>query len=179
MGNKLLPVENLSAEAAAVLQGYPARDGHLLGLFRVFANSQRFLKKGVVNLLDRGSPLAMREREIVILRVCARNSCEYEWGVHVAGFARYVGLTDEQVRATVNETALAGCWSPRESLLLQVVDALCDSGRPGQVQEQFEQTWSLEEQLEILALCGNYHTVSFVANTAHLEHEPFAAKFPN
>lgn len=53
---------------------------YLLQLFRVFANSPRFLKKGALNLLDKDSPLTLRQREIVILRVCANNDCEYEWG---------------------------------------------------------------------------------------------------
>jgi hypothetical protein len=42
----------------------------------------------------------------------------------------------------------------------------------------FEATWTLEQQLEILALCGNYHTVAFVANTARLPPVAFAARFP-
>ena len=39
------------------------------------------------SLLDRG-PLSLREREIVIDRTCALTGCEYEWGVHVALFAK-------------------------------------------------------------------------------------------
>lgn len=31
----------------------------------------------------------------------------------------------------------------------------------------------------VLALCGNYHTVSFVANTAELAGESWGARFPN
>jgi hypothetical protein len=44
--------------------------------------------------------------------------------------------------------------------------------------ELFQQLWSREEQLEIIALCGTYHTVSFVANCATMELEDFAARFP-
>ena len=35
-----------------------------------------------------------------------------------------------------------------------------------------------EAQLEVLALVGNYHTISFVAKTAELTPELFAARFP-
>lgn len=178
MRNRLLPLQHLSTDAEVVLKNYPTRDGYLLQLFRVFANSQRFLRKGVVNLLDKQSPLAMREREIVILRVCANNRCEYEWGVHVTAFSDHVGLTQRQVAATVNESATADCWNQRESLLLQVVDELCENGCLRESLSGFEETWNVEEQLEILALCGNYHTVSFVANTAHVDLESFAARFP-
>jgi hypothetical protein len=48
----------------------------------------------------------------------------------------------------------------------------------GKTLVQFETDWTAEQQLEILALCGTYNTVSFVANVARLENEPFAAKFP-
>jgi hypothetical protein len=43
---------------------------------------------------------------------------------------------------------------------------------------EFQEAWTLEQQLEILALCGAYHTVSFVANTAQLPPEPFGVRFP-
>jgi hypothetical protein len=56
------------------------------------------------SLLDRG-PVSLRHREIVIDRTCARCGCTYEWGVHVAFFAERVGLTPEQVRATVHGAA--------------------------------------------------------------------------
>ena len=49
---------------------------------------------------------------------------------------------------------------------------------PGPMLEDFQKSWNLEQQLEILALCGAYHTISFVANTSRLALEPFAEKFP-
>ena len=180
MRNILRPVADpFSADVAAVLDTYPKRDGYLLTLFRVFANSPRFLKKGTSNLLDRDSPLAMREREIVILRVCAANDCEYEWGVHVAAFAGHVGLTAEQVRATRLEAATADCWEEHERTLLSVVDGLCATGTLDDANLQdFQGRFRVEQQLEVFALCGNYHTISFVANAARLAGEPFAARFP-
>lgn len=180
MQNVLRPVpEPYDAETAEILSSYPQRDGQLIGLFRVFANSIRFLRKGTVNLLDRKSPITMREREIIILRVTANNDSEYEWGVHVGAFARHAGLTDEQVRATRLEKHTAACWSDEESLLVEVVDELCTKGfLSATALDRFRGTWSLAQQLEILALCGNYHTISFVANTAELEAETFAAAFP-
>ena len=82
-----------------------------LVLFRVMAGHSRAWEKfRAGGLLDRG-PLSLREREIVIDRTCALNTCEYEWGVHVATFAAAAHLTDEQVRATVLGRADASCWS--------------------------------------------------------------------
>ena len=63
-----------------------------LVLFRVMAGHPRAWEKfRGGSLLDRG-PLALREREIVIDRTCARTGCEYEWGVHVATFAEAARL---------------------------------------------------------------------------------------
>src|SRR5712671_5423439 len=83
-----------------------------LTLFRVVAGNARAWEKFRAGGLLDGGPLSLREREIVIDRTCALTRCEYEWGVHVAIFASAAHLTDEQVRATVLESADAACWSP-------------------------------------------------------------------
>ncbi len=177
----LAPVPDpLAPEASAVLDGYPKRNGYLLQLFRVFANSLRFLRKGTLNLLDRDSPLTLRQREIVILRVCANNGCEYEWGVHVTAFASHAGLTAGQVAATVPGHEDSDGWNAEDSDLLRGVDELCAHGRmQPPTLHAFRRRFALAQQLEILALCGNYHTISFVANSADLEPEAFAAQFPD
>jgi len=181
MTNQLTTVEPpYSEEAESILSHYPKPGGYLLKLFRVFANSTRFLGKGVLDLLDRESPLSMRQRELVILRTCANNDCEYEWGVHIAGFADHVGLSGEQIRATRLDNPEAQCWNPEETTLLRAVDELCDSANLSpETRDRFQNLFSVEQQLEIFALCGNYHTVSFVANTAEIDCEPFAARFPS
>jgi alkylhydroperoxidase family enzyme len=180
MNETLTPIpEPFDPEVAQILASYPQRDGYVLQLFRVFARSLRFLKKGTVNLLDRDSPLTMRQREVVILRVCANNHCEYEWGVHVAAFAAHVGLTEEQLTATRHSPADAPCWAADERLLIGVIDDLCADGRIADATlAPFQAAWSVAEQLEILALAGNYHTICFVANSARLAREPFAPGFP-
>ena len=167
------------APADAILATYPQQGGYLLTLFRTFANSVRFLKKGVPNLLDEESPLSLREREIVILRTTANRDCEYEWGVHVAAFAKRAGLTSEQIAATRTGEHDATCWPAQESVLISAVDQLCAEARiSGPTLAEVQSIWTREQQLEILALVGNYHTVSFVANTAGLPPEPFGARFP-
>lgn len=169
-----------SKEVQAILNNYPQRDGYILKLFRVFANSARFLRTGVANLLDKESPLPVRIREIVILRVTANLNCEYEWGVHVVGFGAVAELTEAQIQATRIGNSSGECWSPKESLLIQVVDEICADGKMEAATHcRFAESWTVEQQLEILALCGNYHTVCFVANTAELDGEEFGAKFPS
>jgi alkylhydroperoxidase family enzyme len=178
----LRPLEApLAPVIESALERYPKNnDGYVIKLFRVFANSIRFLtSKGVLNHLDKESPLSLKEREIVILRVTANNDCEYEWGVHVAVFADAAGLSAEQVAATRLADAEANCWSKEERLLLKGVDELCANAKiSGATLEGFQERWTLEQQLEILALCGSYHTVSFVANTSCVEPEDFGSRFP-
>ena len=182
MKHKLSPVEPpFTPEVAEVFKGYPqGKDGHIIQLFRVFANSMRFLNnKGVLNLLDKKSPLSLREREIVILRVTANRDCEYEWGVHVATFSKAAGLDKEQVTATRLGSDDQNCWSQTDSLLLKCVDELCFQAK---IQDdtlgQFQEQWDREQQLEIMALCGNYHTICFVANTTRLSREEMGIVFP-
>ncbi|MCZ6828447.1 MAG: carboxymuconolactone decarboxylase family protein [Gammaproteobacteria bacterium] len=181
MRQALTPInEPFSAEVAEIFKEYPQQDGYILQLFRVFANSLRFLKKGTVNLLDRDGPLSLRERELVILRVCANNNCEYEWGVHVAVFAAKAGISADQIAATCSKNHEAECWNIGDALLIRVVDELSTSARLSpETKSQFETFWDLEQQLEILALAGNYHTISFVANVAGIEGEGFGARFPS
>ncbi len=179
----LKPVQTpFTPEVAAVLDNYPkGKDGYIIQLFRVFANSQRFLtSKGVVNLLDKDSPLTLRQREIVILRVTANNNCEYEWGVHVSAFAEAAGLNRGQINATRSGKADAACWTAEETALIRCVDDLCRTAAVSDGNlDDFSRYWDLPQQLEILALCGNYHTISFVANTARLPAEADAARFPS
>ncbi|MEZ5501412.1 MAG: carboxymuconolactone decarboxylase family protein [Halioglobus sp.] len=178
MTNTLKPLEApFPPEVDRALASYPKQDGYILCLFRAFANSVRFLKKGVPNLLDRESPLDLRTREIVILRTTANRNCEYEWGVHVAIFAKAAQFSEAQVRAT--RLGQSSCWSPTELRLVVAVDQLCETGTlDSNLLAQFQSDWSNEQQLEILALVGTYSTISYVANVARLPSEPFGVNFP-
>src|SRR5947209_6610279 len=44
--------------------------------------------------------------------------------------------------------------------------------------EQLVASWSIAQILELIIIVGWYHLISFVANAAHVEHEPWAARFP-
>ncbi len=182
MKHNLSPLEPpFSDDISGILERYPrTKDGYILKLFRLFANSKRFLTdKGVANLLDPDSPLTVREREIIILRVTANKNCEYEWGVHVTVFSDLAGLSKDQINATRLEKPDAECWSERETLLIQCVDEICEHAKiqDGRY-ERFQENWTGEQQLEILSLCGTYQTISIVANTVRLDKEGFSASFP-
>lgn len=148
-----------------------------LALFRTLARNERvFLRLMAGGLLDRGS-ITLREREIVIDRTCARCGCEYEWGVHVAFFAERVGLTTEQVTAIADGDPAA--LPERERLLVRLVDALHDEARVDDVLWAALRGHFGEEQLvELVAVAGFYHLISFMANALRIPLEPFGARFP-
>jgi alkylhydroperoxidase family enzyme len=150
-----------------------------LGLFRTLAVNERvFLRVMAGGLLDRGS-ISLREREIVIDRTCARCRSEYEWGVHVAFFAKRVGFTPEQVAATCGAEVSAGAFPDRERLLIWLVDALHDEARVDDaLWAALRVEWTEEQLIELIALAGFYHLISFVTNALRIPAELYGARFP-
>jgi alkylhydroperoxidase family enzyme len=150
-----------------------------LMLFRVMAGHARAWEKfRAGSLLDRG-PLSLREREIVIDRTCARNACEYEWGVHVATFAQAAELTEAQIRATVRGAADDCCWSAAEQAMIAAVDALHDRATLSDAEfKALSAHYDDDRILEIMLLCGFYRTVAYLTNALALPLEEKAARFP-
>lgn len=147
-------------------------------LFRTIASSPRAWRKfRAGSLLDRG-PLSLRQREIVINRVCALRGCEYEWGVHVTGFAAAARLTAEEIAATLQPDPACATWSENEGALIAAVDALC--ARATLSAEEFSALaahFTHEAILEVIMLAGFYTTVSYLANALALPLEPNGARF--
>ena len=150
-----------------------------LKLFRTIAKNPRILRKfRQSNLLDRGA-IERRDREIVILRTCARCGAEYEWGVHVAFFAARFGISGQQVAATVNSTAQASCWSEKDGILIRLVDELHDMAHiSDELWKALSDNWLPAQLIEFLTLTGAYHMVSFVINGIGVELEEGAPTFP-
>jgi 4-carboxymuconolactone decarboxylase len=123
--------------------------------------------------------LEPRVRELMILRTCARCGAEYEWGVHATFWAGRVGLGDHELAATVRAGAEDPVWSEADRAVIRLADELHD--RAGVSDETY---WALERQftapeiLELTITAGWYHTISFVINTARIQLEPWAARYP-
>jgi 4-carboxymuconolactone decarboxylase len=150
-----------------------------LKLFRTLARNERACQRFFAgSLLDRGS-IDLTEREIVILRVCARCGSGYEWGVHVTIFAERAGLDAAQIEATALGNASASCWAPRQGLLIALVDALHDhASLPDTLWSALAASWSEEQLIELVLLAGYYHAVSFLTNAFRIEAEPYGRKLP-
>jgi alkylhydroperoxidase family enzyme len=150
-----------------------------LYLFRVLARDERlFARFFGASLLDRGQ-LSLREREIVILRVCANNHSEYEWGVHVSFFAERANLGAEQVAATLVPDSAHAAWTPRDQLLVRLCDELQHGTTVSDaLWSELSEQWSEEARLELLMLVSFYRLVSTLTNTLQMPLEAYAARFP-
>jgi len=171
-------------EVAAALAGWmpPGSALEPLKLFRTLYRhpqlSSRMWPLGA-GILGPQSALDPREREIIIHRTCARCGCEYEWGVHVAAYGSAVGLNQAQLEDTVRETVEQALWSEREQALIILVDELHETATISDaLWEQLVANWNTAQILELIITVGWYHLISFVANAAHVEQEPWAARFP-
>lgn len=120
-----------------------------------------------------------REREIVIHRTCARARAEYEWGVHVLAFGKPLGLSDEQIAATVHGSAENPAWSERDAPLIRLADELHDTSTVSDaLWAELAERFSDDQLLERVITAGWYRLLSYVINAAGVEHEPWAARFP-
>ena len=154
-------------------------DAEPLALFRTVARHgallERFRQTGST-LLSFGRLDAI-DRETVIHRVTARCGAEYEWGVHAVAFAAPLGLDEAWLAATVDGGP--SDFEPRQGLLVALVDELHDTATVSdELWARLAATWSEEQLLELLALVGFYHLVSFICNGAGVALEPWAARFP-
>lgn len=167
--------------AASVQRNFDAlmKGAEPIFLFRVLARDERLSARFMgAGLLDRGH-LTLREREIVILRVCANNRSEYEWGVHVTFFSARASLTPEQVAATTRANIADACWDDRDRLLLRMCDELRDGTTLSDaLWNELSAAFCEEALLELLLLNGFYRTVSILTNSLHMPLESFAARFP-
>jgi len=149
-----------------------------LNIFRTVANNPRVLQRMVNGgLLDKGS-ISIQERELVILRTCARCKAEYEWGVHVAGFSHKTEFSEQLVRDTLNVKFDPDLWTEKQQLLLNLVDQLHKSQTINNtLWQQLVKHYANDQIIELIMLTGLYHAVSFIVNATAVTNEDFAPIF--
>lgn len=162
---------------------YPVESADVLGrlgppiaLFRVFARRPQ-RAEGILGwgryYLSRECALSLRHRELVIDRTTARCGAQYEWGVHITGFAAKAGLTDAQVTSLATGSPDDSMWSADDAAVIRAVDALHESSDLG------DEEWTAlvgavgeEGAVDVLLLCGWYHAISFAVRALRLPAEP-------
>ncbi|MFI1916125.1 carboxymuconolactone decarboxylase family protein [Nocardia sp. NPDC020380] len=164
---------DIQAAIDRVMRGEPP-----LTLFTTLARDRRlFLKFFGNGLLDRGH-LNMRQREIVIDRTTALCGAEYEWGVHVVGFAEAAELTRGQIGSLVHGSSGDGCWSEEDCVLIDLCDALHETATvDDDLWARLRGSFSEEPILELLMLAGFYHGTSYLVNALTLPLEAGRPRF--
>jgi 4-carboxymuconolactone decarboxylase len=153
----------------------PLRLFRTLALHDEMASRMRPLGAGI---LGHGR-VAPRDREIMIHRTCARTGAEYEWGVHVIAYGKPLGLSDEQIAATVHSTADDPAFSEHDALLIRLADELHDTCRVSdELWAALAERFREDQLLELLIIAGQYRLISYVVNGVRVEHEPWADRFP-
>jgi 4-carboxymuconolactone decarboxylase len=181
---RIAPFEPPYSDAIAPLLAKmtPPDAPNILNLFRVLAKNPKLAERMMStggHFLGKGSTLTIREREIVINRTCARCGNEYEWGVHVAAFAKGAGLSDAEVRHTVSHPPDPDAWSAKDAALIAMVDQLhetstIDDASWAALAKHFDEA----QLVELLMLAGWYHAISFVCNAARVPLETWQARLP-
>jgi alkylhydroperoxidase family enzyme len=121
-----------------------------------------------------------RERELIILRACARAGAEYEWGVHATAFGVTVGLNGSEIAATASAPADDPIWSEADGQLIRAVDELHDTNTTGdELWSELAERFGDDQLLEVAITAGWYRLLSYVINAAGVELEPWAAWFPS
>jgi 4-carboxymuconolactone decarboxylase len=183
-GPRIAPLQPpYEPEMAAMLAKWmpPGSGVEPLALFRTLAvhdglfSRMRPLGAGLL-----GHPrLDPRERELLILRTCARAGAEYEWGVHAVAFARPLGLSDEQIAATVLGAAEDQAWAEADAQLIAAADALYDTNAISDgLWAKLSARLDEDQLLELVIVAGWYRLISYVINAARVDLEPWAERFP-
>jgi alkylhydroperoxidase family enzyme len=167
-------------EAVTAALSPMARFGPPIALFRTLAHNTALTEASMHGLggyfLSRRLSVDLRTRELVIDRVSARCGCDYEFGVHVAAFAARAELTGDQVSSLARGGPDDACWTqPRDRTVLALVDELHDTSTVA------DATWGAASEffttgqlLDLLALAGWYHAISYLARAAQVPLEPGA-----
>ncbi|HXD41527.1 MAG TPA: carboxymuconolactone decarboxylase [Ramlibacter sp.] len=153
----------------------------ILALFRVLAHNPRLAERATGwggYLLGPKASLMLRDREVVIDRVCARCGAEYEWGVHVSTFAEAAGFTSAQNAVIADPQADHAPLAARDRLLVRMVDELHDTSTVSDaLWPQLAEQWSAPQLIELLMLAGWYHAISYVCNVSRVPLEEWGARW--
>ena len=162
---KALTDQEWNDEAKALLKPFIDR-GPVLNIFRTMANHPDLARRWMVfaNHILGKSTLAIRERELVILRIGYLCQSGYEWGQHVL-IARQAGMTEDEIRSCQTGPDTPGL-SELDRLLLKATDELHGDAHVS------DETWQaltahLNEQqmMDLVFTVGQYNLVSMALNS--------------
>jgi alkylhydroperoxidase family enzyme len=108
--------------------------------------------------------LALRQLELIVLRVAWRVKSEYEWHNHV-GYALNAGMTIEEV-AACKEEPISFDWGEQDKAILVAVDELIEAGRVS------DPTWATlskyynrQQMMDLVFTIGHYVMTSWALSS--------------
>ena len=142
------------------------RSGNTLNIFKTLANHPGLAKRWMVfaNHVLGKSTLAVRERELIILRIGYLCQAGYEWGQHVL-IARQAGMSDDEIRSAKTGPQSSGI-SELDRLLLTATDELhADAHISDETWTGLSDHLSTQQMMDVVFTVGQYNLVSMALNS--------------
>ncbi|HEU5107500.1 MAG TPA: hypothetical protein VFT95_02895, partial [Micromonosporaceae bacterium] len=94
-------------------------------------------------------------------------------------FAERAGLNPDQIRSLVHGGGADDCWTAqRDRLLIELADQLHErSDVDDELWDELAGSFTEEQLLDLLALCGWVHTISYLTRGVRVEPEPGLPSF--
>jgi 4-carboxymuconolactone decarboxylase len=160
----------------------PASEAEPLGLFRTLVVHERLMSRMRplgAGILGAAATVAPELREVMIHRTCALTGAQYEWGVHAVAFGAPLGLSEEQLYATVHGHWSDACWEPAQASVVRLADELHHtSAISDELWRELASRFEEQQILELIVTAGWYHVIAYVCNGVRVEHERWAPTFP-
>lgn len=162
---KALTEDEWDEDVQALLKPF-VEQGRVFNIFRTLANHPDLARRWLVfgNHILGKSTLAVRERELVILRIGYLCQSGYEWGQHVL-IARAAGMSDEEIRSCKTGPKTPGL-SELDRLLLTATDELhADAHITDATWEGLSKHLSQQQMMDLVFTVGQYNLVSMALNS--------------
>ncbi len=160
-----LEQDQWSDAAREVLKPFAGQD-EILNIFKTLANHPDLMRRWLVfaNHVLGKSTLAVRERELLILRIGYLCRSGYEWGQHVL-IARAAGMSDAEIRSAKTGPDTPGL-AELDRLLLQAADELhADAHVSDATWKGLEAHLSTQQLMDVVFTVGQYNLVSMALNS--------------
>jgi len=139
--------------------------GRDFNLFRVLMHHPKLARRWTVfagHVLQKQT-LAVRDRELLILRIGWLNQSEYEWAQHVE-IAKRGGISEAEIDQV--KVGPKGRWSVHEAALLQAADDLFENSVVSDATwAVLGKTYSTEQMMDVVFTIGQYNLVSWALNS--------------
>lgn len=165
--------DELSEEAREILAPMLA-DGRDYNIFRTLAHHPGLFRRWLVfaNHVLGKSTLALRERELIILRIGWLCQSGYEWSQHVE-IGRAGGMSDDEIRLSKTGPDTPGI-SELDAALLRATDELhADAHISDATFAQLSAHLDTQQVMDVVFTVGQYNLVSMALNSFGVQRDDF------